>query len=128
MPPFEHQHGDLGGGAVHERVAPQTQHVPQSPEMQASAEKLELYELIGGIRRGQLPTNGQLIDILNRLLDIPAIEQNKRMMSPDGQRLLDDLRKLIITLQKAIRVKNKDQLFQSLVYHLHNLELGLSKG
>ncbi|KAI9497518.1 hypothetical protein BDB00DRAFT_784840 [Zychaea mexicana] len=92
-------------------------------KMQAKPETIEFFELYEALRQGKMPNNNQLSQVLDRLLDIRAINERQHMMSPDGQKLLADFRALIQTLQTALHVKNRDQLFQSLYYHLHNLNL-----
>lgn len=44
-------------------------------------------------------------------------------MSVDGQILLQDFQKLVIALQDALKNKNSDELFQSMIYHVRQSEL-----
>lgn len=94
----------------------------------AQEQKLEMIEAFEALRNGQLPTNDKLCEFLERLLHVSAIENRRQQMSPDGQQLLVDLQDFIRTLQNAIKTKNSDQLFQSLYYHVHQIQPTINRG
>lgn len=87
-----------------------------------------MVEIFESLRSGRMPNNNQLTEFIDRLMDNPSIETRKHLMSHDGQRLLEDLRELLRSLQKTIHTKNRDQLFQSLYYHLHCMNPSVNKG
>lgn len=98
-----------------------------SAKEQAAEEKTQVFSILKAIQDGRMPHNDQLHDLLTKLLDNRIISSRAHLMSQDGQILLNDFRALIKTIQKALHEKNKDELFQSLVYHLHCIESPLSK-
>lgn len=100
--------GGIGGG--------------NTSQMPDDSNKVEMIEFIEGVRSGRLPNNAQIEHFLDRLLNIRAIQERQHLMSADGQRLLADIQELIQTLKTALYVKNQDQLFQSLYYHLFSTD------
>lgn len=89
----------------------------------AISERNSIADSIHSLKSGKLPTNAQLIRITNGLLYSSTIEYNKKFMSVDGQILLQDFQKLVIALQDALKNKNSDELFQSMIYHVRQSEL-----
>ncbi|KAI7890628.1 uncharacterized protein EV154DRAFT_603139 [Mucor mucedo] len=100
---------------------------PKAAKQKATEEKLQMLSTIQAMQQGKMPRNTQLNDLLNKLITNKVISSREHNMSPDGKLLLNDFRKLLKTVQKSLAVKNKDELFQSLVYHLHCMESPLSK-
>lgn len=102
---------------------------PKAAKKKAAEQKLQLLGTIQAIQKeGKLPPNAQLVELLEKLAHNQVIVSRENLMSQDGRILLNDFRKLIKTLEKALQVKNKDELFQKLVYHLHCMESPISKG
>jgi transcriptional regulatory protein LevR len=83
---------------------------------------------IQAIRQGKMPHNAQLEEMLNKMIENQVIQSRENKISEDGKILLNDFRELLQTVKKALNVKNKDELFQSMVYHLHCMESPISKG
>jgi hypothetical protein len=79
------------------------------------------------MREGKLPTNEHLNRFMNRLLNSKTIKNNKRSMSSDGQLLLKDFQELLIAFQHALQTNNRDELFQSMIYHVRKSEIALDK-
>ncbi|ORY97860.1 hypothetical protein BCR43DRAFT_437417, partial [Syncephalastrum racemosum] len=100
---------------------------PLNDERKRAQERLEMVEVFESLRGGRMPNNNQLVEFIDRLMQNPSIETRKHLMSRDGQRLLEDLRELLRSLQKTIQTKNRDQLFQSLYYHLHCMNPSVDK-
>jgi len=102
---------------------------PQAAKQKAAEQKLQLLGAFQAMQRdGRMPHNPQLDDLLGKLATNKVISSREHLMSEDGRILLKDFRKLIGTMQKALNAKNKDELFQSLVYHLHCMESPINKG
>lgn len=102
---------------------------PHSARQKSAQDKLQLFETIQSMQRdGRMPHNDHLNELLDKLKTNKVISSREHLMSYDGQRLLHDFRKLIQTVQKSLAVKNKEELFQSLVYHLHCMESPIKKG
>ncbi|EPB83889.1 hypothetical protein HMPREF1544_09343 [Mucor circinelloides 1006PhL] len=101
---------------------------PQAAKQKAAEQKLQLLGAFQAMQRdGRMPHNPQLDDLLGKLATNKVISSREHLMSEDGRILLKDFRKLIGTMQKALNAKNKDELFQSLVYHLHCMESPINK-
>jgi hypothetical protein len=102
---------------------------PHSAKQKAAQDKLQLFGTIQTMQRdGRMPHNDQLNELLEKLKTNKVISSRENTMSPDGRKLLHDFRELIQTVQRALTVKNKEELFQSLVYHLHCMESPVKKG
>ncbi|KAI8647662.1 hypothetical protein BD408DRAFT_408295 [Parasitella parasitica] len=107
---------------------PGSQTEPEAVKQKSAEQKLLLLGAFQAMQReGRMPHNPQLHDLLGKLMTNKAVASKEHLMSQDGRLLLTDFRKLIGTLQKALAVKNKDELFQSLVYHLHCMESPVGK-
>ncbi|KAI9027459.1 hypothetical protein CLU79DRAFT_716995 [Phycomyces nitens] len=101
---------------------------PRNEKEMAVNDKLKTFDLVQAVRSGKLPTNNQMTSFFQSMIDNPSIETRKHLMSEDGQLLLKDMRKLLVTLQKTLAHKNSDELFQSLVYHMSQSESPINKG
>ncbi|KAL0093683.1 hypothetical protein F4703DRAFT_1730666 [Phycomyces blakesleeanus] len=95
---------------------------PRNEKEMAVNDKLKTFDLVQAVRSGKLPTNNQMTSFFQSMIDNPSIETRKHLMSEDGQSLLKDMRKLLVTLQKTLAHKNSDELFQSLVYHIKSIK------
>jgi hypothetical protein len=101
-----------------------------SEQRRRSSVASEKTSVLGGLqsmREGKLPTNEHLNRIINRLLHSNTIETNKRSLSSDGQLLLKDFQELLVAFQHALQTKNRDELFQSMIYHVHKSEVALNQ-
>ncbi|KAI8048946.1 uncharacterized protein B0P05DRAFT_575954 [Gilbertella persicaria] len=92
-----------------------------------TSEKVSALDSMDSLRKGKLPTNHQLDRIMTGLLNSETIETNKRSMSEDGQLLLEDFQELLMTLQRALKTKNQDELFQSMFYHVRKSEQAIQQ-
>ncbi|KAI8971829.1 hypothetical protein BDF20DRAFT_838111 [Mycotypha africana] len=101
---------------------------PKAARQKSTEEKLQLWGTIQTMQReGKMPHNGQLDELLEKLQSNKVISSREHLMSEDGRVLLHDFRKLIGTIRRALAEKNQDELFQSLVYHLHCMESPIKK-
>ncbi|KAI8645155.1 hypothetical protein BD408DRAFT_362091 [Parasitella parasitica] len=89
-------------------------------------ERVSVLGSVQSMREGKLPSNEQLDKVINRLLSSKSIETNKHHMSADGQLLLKDFQELLLTFQRALQTKNRDELFQSMIYHVRRSEATLA--
>lgn len=114
-----------------EQAAPAARRLSESSERRLSeqrrrssavSEKTSMMSGLQSLRAGKLPTNDQLNHVMNRLIYSSTIEDNKKSMSIDGQILLQDFQKLLVALQHALQTKNRDELFQSMIYHVKKSE------
>ncbi|KAI8967022.1 hypothetical protein BDF20DRAFT_983364 [Mycotypha africana] len=94
-------------------------------QQRRQSEAITIMNNVQSLRAGKLPTNEQLNAVMDRFLNSKVIERNRTNLSEDGQTLLNDLQELIIAFQRALQTKNRDELFQSFVYHVHRSEAAL---
>ncbi|KAF9159089.1 hypothetical protein DFQ26_006930 [Actinomortierella ambigua] len=82
-----------------------------------NVQKPKLFQVVQALLQGRLPTNAQLDHFLTRAMTSPSMEARAHMLSPDGQALYEDLKRLLQTLRGVIYEKNEQELFQNLIYH-----------
>ncbi|RCI03683.1 DNA ligase (ATP) [Rhizopus stolonifer] len=100
---------------------------PKTAKQKATEEKYRLFGTLQAIRQGKMPHNDHLNDLLSKLAQNQIVLSREHLISEDGKLLLNDFRELLKTLETALNVKNKDELFQSMVYHLHCMDSPISK-
>ncbi|KAI7904249.1 uncharacterized protein BX663DRAFT_432187, partial [Cokeromyces recurvatus] len=101
---------------------------PKAVKQKAAEVKLHLLGVMQTMQKeGKMPHNTELNDLLEKLKTNRIISSREHLMSTDGKNLLHDFRDLLNVIQKALIVKNKDELFQSLVYHIHCMDTPISK-
>ncbi|KAK4517824.1 CCR4-NOT core subunit cdc39 [Mucor velutinosus] len=98
----------------------------QRRKSEVISERASVIGSVQSMRQGKLPSNEQLNRAMDRLLSSKSIETNKQHMSADGQLLLKDFQELLLTFQRALQTKNRDELFQSMIYHVKKSEASLS--
>ncbi|CEP14943.1 hypothetical protein [Parasitella parasitica] len=98
----------------------------QRRRSEAMSERASVLGSVQSMRQGKLPSNEQLDKVIHRLLNSKSIETNKHHMSADGQLLLEDFQDLLMTFQRALQTKNRDELFQSMIYHVRRSEAALT--
>ncbi|CAO0796486.1 unnamed protein product [Mucor circinelloides] len=97
----------------------------QRRKSEVISERASVLGSVQSMRQGKLPSNEQLNRVMDRLLSSKSIETNKQHMSTDGQLLLKDFQDLLLTFQRALQTKNRDELFQSMIYHVKKSEASL---
>ncbi|KAG1053181.1 hypothetical protein G6F43_004719 [Rhizopus delemar] len=82
----------------------------------ACEEKAAMTEMLSLLRQGMLPNNQQISTIISNILSSRVIESQP--VSKDGQLILKEIQDLLIIIQKALILKNSDELLQSMMYHI----------
>ncbi|KAG2024158.1 hypothetical protein CC2G_001738 [Coprinopsis cinerea AmutBmut pab1-1] len=77
--------------------------------------KLRLYGVIQAFRKGKLPSNTQIDQTLDYVLNHSPVETHK--FSPEGQKLVQDVRDIIGTAKLMVQEKNADELLQNFIWH-----------
>lgn len=72
-------------------------------------------QVIQAFRDGSLPTNKQIDEALLFTEKHSPVDVKK--LSPDGRKLVDDIRDIIETARLQIITKNKDELMQNFIAH-----------
>ncbi|KAG6908916.1 hypothetical protein DXG01_002797 [Tephrocybe rancida] len=83
--------------------------------------KLRLYGMIEALRHGRLPTNKQIDQTLQYVLDNSPVTTEK--LSPDGKKLVRDVQEIINTLRKMVHEKNRDELLQQFLWHTRDVQM-----
>ncbi|KAH8111325.1 hypothetical protein DFH11DRAFT_1794541 [Phellopilus nigrolimitatus] len=87
--------------------------------------KLRLYGVIEAFREGRLPDNQQIDETLRYVKDNAPMDVGA--LSPDGQRLVQDVRDIVDTARAIVADKNADELFQNFVWHTRAADFARAK-
>ena len=79
-----------------------------------------LYGVIQAFRDGRLPDNAQIDHTLKYVRDHSPVDQDK--LSPEGQKLIQDVRDIVETARVIVSQKNGDELFQNFIWHTRDVE------
>jgi hypothetical protein len=115
-------------GKLNKAELPLSERDPKAAKQKAAEDKMQLLATIQSMKQGKMPRNDHLAELLDKLANNQVIKSREHLMSQDGRILLNDFRKLLKTVKKTLDVKNREELFQSLVYHLHLMESPVTKG
>lgn len=85
---------------------------------EASMEKASMTERLSSAKQGRLPTNQQINACISKFLNSRVIRS--QTISEDGQLALGYIQDILVAVQKALFIKNSDELFQSMIYHTKN--------
>ncbi|KAG2357603.1 hypothetical protein BDR07DRAFT_1473435 [Suillus spraguei] len=108
-------------------LPPATKDISEHPKAGSAAKEADVsrtihfYRAIKAFLQGRMPDNHQIDEILQYLLKIPLVDENK--LSPDGQKLVQDAREIIETARLIVTEKNADELFQSFIWNTRDISL-----
>lgn len=88
--------------------------------------KIKLYGVIQAFRQGRVPSNQQIDDALSYVLSHSPVDVSS--LSPEGQKLIQDVKDVIGTSRTMILEKNADELFQSFMWHTRSVDTSSVKG
>jgi len=83
--------------------------------------KLRLYGAIEAFRQGRLPDNAQIDRALRYVHDNSPVDVSA--LSPEGQRLVENVRDIVNTSREIVASKNGDELLQSFVWDTRGADL-----
>lgn len=90
-------------------------------KMNADVErKIGLFSMINALREGRMPSNPQIDQMLQYVLDNSPVHTEK--LSPNGKRLVQDTREIIQTLRVMVQEKNADELLQQFFWSTRDVE------
>ncbi|KAJ6630404.1 hypothetical protein B0H10DRAFT_2160322 [Mycena sp. CBHHK59/15] len=115
LPPATKQTTDKP--AAHAVAAP-TDVATQSADVER---KIRLYGVISALRHSRMPSNEQIAETLRYVTDHSPVDEKR--LSPEGKRLVGDVREIIRTAGKIVAEKNKDEVFQRFVWTTRDLDL-----
>jgi len=67
-----------------------------------------------------LPDNAQVDHTLKYVLNHSPVDQDK--LSPDGRKLIQDVKDIIETARVIVKDKNNDELFQNFIWHTRDVD------
>lgn len=76
--------------------------------------KMRFYGVLAAFREGRYPDNGQIDDALKYTIQQSPVEVQK--LSPEGQKLVRDVREIIETARQMVLQKNSNEEFQKFLY------------
>jgi hypothetical protein len=76
---------------------------------------MRLYGVIQAFRAGRMPDNAQIDQSLKYFIEHSPIDINR--LSPEGKKLVEDVRGILSTTRKQIQEKNADEVLQQFIYH-----------
>ncbi|KAL9715568.1 hypothetical protein Ac2012v2_000009 [Leucoagaricus gongylophorus] len=82
--------------------------------------KIRLLGAIEALRHARLPTNRQLDTCLQYLADHAPLDLHQ--LSPQGLKLIHDLRDIINTTRILLHDKNADELLQNFIWHTRDID------
>ncbi|KAF5332450.1 hypothetical protein D9611_005445 [Ephemerocybe angulata] len=116
-------------------LAPAKKEVSSSPAMNAVVDptnrqamaadvdrKLRFYGVIQAFRQGRLPSNAQIHETLAYVHSHSPVPTQK--LSPEGQKLVKDIREIVKTLGLIVEEKNADELIQKFIWHTQSTDVG----
>ncbi|KAI9796501.1 MAG: hypothetical protein M1825_000618 [Sarcosagium campestre] len=79
--------------------------------------KLQLYGIYSAFANGKVPSNKQIDVALNSALAHSSLASPSKKLSPEGQKLIADLREVIEQAKVLALTKNSGNLLQDFIYH-----------
>ncbi|KAG8786305.1 hypothetical protein FRC16_001757 [Serendipita sp. 398] len=77
--------------------------------------KMRLYGVIQAFRAGRMPDNAQIDQTLRYFINTSPVDLSK--LSPEGQKLVQDVRAILETSRLQFQEKNADEVLQQFIYH-----------
>lgn len=89
---------------------------PQTAKEAEAASSFRVFEAIQALRDGKLPTNDQLVRIIDRVIDSQTLNRKKSEMSEDGSKFVDDLIAFLEATKRVVEDKNADEDIQEVSF------------
>ncbi|KAJ7753393.1 hypothetical protein DFH07DRAFT_886813 [Mycena maculata] len=90
---------------------------PPNPDVDS---KIRLYAAIAALRNSRLPTNAQIADTLQYVKTHSPVDEKK--LSPEGRKLVADIREIIGTFSKLVQDKNAGEILQRFVWETRGVD------
>lgn len=87
-------------------------------------QKLQLYGIYSAFANGKAPSNKQIDIALNSALQSRALASPSKKLSPEGQKLVGDLRNVIEQAKLLLLTKNQGNLLQDFIWQTQQLSGG----
>ncbi|KAF2225756.1 hypothetical protein BDZ85DRAFT_272443 [Elsinoe ampelina] len=89
--------------------------------------KLQLYGIYSAFANGKVPSNKQIDVALNSVLAKSALSSPSKKLSPEGQKLVGDLRDVIEQAKVLLLTKNEGNLIQDFIWQTQQISGGDAK-
>lgn len=89
--------------------------------------KLQLYGIYSAFKSGKLPSNQQIDVALNSALASKPLSHPSKRLSPEGQKLAQDLKNIIEQSKLLVLTKNDGNLFQDFIWQTQQIKGGDAK-
>jgi len=76
---------------------------------------MRLYGVIQAFRAGRMPDNTQIDNTLKYFIEHSPVDLDK--LSPEGRKLVEDVRAILTTTRQQCAEKNADEVLQQFIYH-----------
>ncbi|KFY11984.1 hypothetical protein V492_04160 [Pseudogymnoascus sp. VKM F-4246] len=86
-------------------------------------QKLQLYGILTAFQNGKVPSNEQIDVALNSFMNKEFMKNPSRQLSPEGQVLVQDFRKVVEQAKNLLLTKNDGNLLQDFVWQTQNLDV-----
>ncbi|KAF2087834.1 hypothetical protein K490DRAFT_73335 [Saccharata proteae CBS 121410] len=86
--------------------------------------KLQLYGIYSAFANGKVPSNKQIDVAMNSLLASGPLSSPSKKLSPDGQKLVADLKDVIEKAKILMLTKNEGNLLQDFIWQTEQLSTG----
>ncbi|TPX66724.1 hypothetical protein SpCBS45565_g04267 [Spizellomyces sp. 'palustris'] len=83
-----------------------------------AAKPLRFFSAIEALREGKLPTNEQLLSLIDKILDSESIKKREHLLSEEGHIAWQDFEQLLQHVKEVIDTKNRDEVIQRFVWHV----------
>lgn len=90
-------------------------------------QKLQLYGIYSAFANGKVPSNKQIDIALSSALASKPLAKPSTKLSPEGQKLVGDLRDVIEQAKILVLVKNQGNLLQDFIWQTENISGGNAK-
>ncbi|KAF9560678.1 hypothetical protein CPC08DRAFT_665210 [Agrocybe pediades] len=82
--------------------------------------KIRLYGVISAMRKGKLPSNAQIDETLSYVLRHSPVDTTQ--LSPEGRKLVQDVKEIIATSKLIVQEKNADELVQEFIWRTRDVD------
>ncbi|KAF1815544.1 hypothetical protein P152DRAFT_188737 [Eremomyces bilateralis CBS 781.70] len=89
--------------------------------------KLQLYGIYTALSQGKVPSNKQIDIALNSVIDSNALASPSGKLSPEGRKLVGDLRAVIQKAKLLVLMKNDGNLLQDFIWQTQQFHTGGAK-
>ncbi|KAL2188535.1 hypothetical protein L209DRAFT_226429 [Thermothelomyces heterothallicus CBS 203.75] len=104
-------------------MAPNVNKPSDTKEKEADVNrKLQIYGIISAFQLGKVPSNDQIDVALNSFLESKALSRPSKKLSPEGQRLVEDVKEVVTQAKHLLLSKNDGNLLQDFIWQTQQFD------